>query len=414
MEFKFMADDVSTMKEVTEDGVERNRRWVKLSIDEFKKIDELLEWTDVNPREQNLKLKPAKEMRKTLTGDCRDIFHYLNRGISISAESCTVKNIGSKKEVTLILENRESHGIFDGGHSSKVIKEALNKEEIMGKKHVMLEIFTGVEDILFDLARARNTSTQVKEKSLANLEGKFDFIKEALRGENFFENISWTENESGEITINYIIQILTAFNKNLETKSMRKTYSGSGACETAYINEFNKNEKNNQQDNPYYKMVPLYSDIFKLVDHVLVKFPIVYNKNGYESESGNFGKLKGISYKNDYYPLLFTAKKKTSYKIPNAMFFPILAAMRQLYEEGEDGMYKWIINPIKAFDDLDTKLITKVMSVYFDKGGYTTEIGKFLPLWIDTYDIVTSYLNDYLKEVKIKELEEQLARMKSN
>lgn len=55
----------------------------------------------------------------------------------------------------------------------------------------MLEVFTGVEDILFDLARSRNRSTQVKEKSLANLEGKFDFIKESLKNEEFFYDIAW-------------------------------------------------------------------------------------------------------------------------------------------------------------------------------------------------------------------------------
>lgn len=40
-------------------------------------------------------------MKKTLNEDSRDIFHYLNRGISISAKECNVKNIGDKKEVLI-------------------------------------------------------------------------------------------------------------------------------------------------------------------------------------------------------------------------------------------------------------------------------------------------------------------------
>ena len=404
-----IAEDVATMKEKTEEGFFRIRRWVKVNVEELQKALLLANWTEVNPRQQNLKSKPAKEMRLTLNGDERDIFHFLNRGISISALDCTVKDIKDKKEVTIVLRNVNEHGIFDGGHSFKVLMDALNNSKIIGSKHVMLEVFTGVEDILFDLARSRNTSTQVKEKSLANLEGKFDFVKDALKNECFYNNISWVENDDGDITISYIIQILTAFNSKLEHKSIPKTYSGAGSCETAYLREYNKN-KDNMINNIYYKLTPLYSDIFKFVDYVLVLLPQIYNKNGYESESGNFGKLRGITYNPDFYPLLFSPNnKRTSYKIPNPLFFPILAAMRRLYKEDENGMYEWIINPKTVFDDISDKLVTKVMGYYFEKNRFVNEMGKSLGLWIDTYELVNAYLNDYLKKAEIEELKRKLA-----
>ena len=404
-----IAEDVATMKEKTEEGFFRIRRWVKVNVEELQKALLLANWTEVNPRQQNLKSKPAKEMRLTLNGDERDIFHFLNRGISISALECTVKDVKDKKEVTIVLRNVNEHGIFDGGHSFKVLMDALNNSKIIGSKHVMLEVFTGVEDILFDLACSRNTSTQVKEKSLANLEGKFDFVKDALKNECFYDNISWVENDDGDITISYIIQILTAFNSKLEHKSIPKTYSGAGSCETAYLREYNKN-KDNMINNIYYKLTPLYSDIFKFVDYVLVLLPQIYNKNGYESESGNFGKLRGITYNPDFYPLLFSPNnKRTSYKIPNPLFFPILAAMRQLYKEDENGMYEWIINPKTVFDDISDKLVTKVMGYYFEKNRFVNEMGKSLGLWIDTYELVNAYLNDYLKKAEIEELKRKLA-----
>ncbi|WP_250675849.1 AIPR family protein [Paraclostridium ghonii] len=409
LKLSLIAEDVATMKEKTDDGVIRVRRWVRVKVEELQKAVALANWTEVNPREQNLKSKPAKEMKLTLTGDARDIFHFLNRGISISALDCSVKNIKDKKEVTIILSDLNEHGIFDGGHSFKVLMDALEKSKILGLKHVMLEIFTGVEDILYDLARSRNTSTQVKEKSLANLEGKFDFVKDTLVNECFFNNISWVENDDGNISINYIIQILTAFNKNLAHKSMPRTYSGAGSCETSYIREFDNN-KDNMINNVYYKLTPLYSDIFKFVDHVLVSLPAIYNKNGYESERGNFGKLRGITYKPDFFPLLFSPNnKRTSYKIPNALFFPILAAMRQLYKEDENGMFEWIVDPITAFDAISQKLVTKVMGYYFERNGYVNEMGKSLGLWIDTFELVNAYLNDYLKELEIEKLKQKLA-----
>lgn len=411
LELTLIAEDVATMKELTEDGVVRIRRWAKVNVQELQKAITLANWTEVNPREQNLKSKPAKEMKLTLTGDSRDIFHYLNRGISISALDCSIKNIKDKKEIHLVLNNLNEHGVFDGGHSFKVLIDALDSAKILETKHVMLEIFTGVEDILYDLARSRNTSTQVKEKSLANLEGKFDFVKEALKGECFFKNISWVENDDGEISINYLIQILTAFNKNLAHKSMPRTYSGAGSCETSFIKEFNSN-KDNMKNNVYYKLMPLYSDIFKFVDHVLFSLPTIYNKNGYESERGNFGKLRGITYKQDFYPLLFSPNnKRTSFKIPNALFFPIIAAMRQLYKEDANGMFEWIINPIIVFDAISEKLVTKVMGYYFEKNGFVNEMGKSLGLWIDTFELVNAYLNDYLKELEIQELKQKLSML---
>ncbi|MGI2727367.1 AIPR family protein [Bacillus cytotoxicus] len=333
----------------------------------MKKAITLANWTEVNPREQNLKSKPAKEMRLTLAGDSRDIFHYLNRGISISSLDCSIKNIKDKKEIKLTLTNLNEHGVFDEGHSFKVLIDALDNARILETKHVMLEIFTGVEDILYDLARSRNTSTQVKEKPLANLEGKFDFVKEALKNECFFKNISWVENDDGDISINYLIQILTAFNKNLEHKSMPRTYSGAGSSERSFIKEFNNN-KDDMKNNIYYKLTPLYSDIFKFVDHVLFSLPTIYNKNGYESEQGNFGNSRGITYKQDFHPLLFSPNnRRTSYKIPNAFFFPIIAAMRQLYKEDSNGMFEWIIDPITVFDAISEKLVTKVAGYYFKK-----------------------------------------------
>ena len=412
---KIIAEDVVTMKERSDEDILRIRRWAKINVEELNNSLVLNEWTEVNPREQNLKSKPAKAMKNTLNADKRDIFHFLNRGISISALNCSVKNIKDKKELTIELKDPNEHGIFDGGHTFKVLTEAIEYAEILGTKHVMLEIFTGVDDILFDLARSRNTSTQVKEKSLANLEGKFDFIKKALKNECFFNNIAWVENDTGDISINFIIQILTAFNNSLNHKSMPRTYSGAGSCETSYIKEFDKNSDNNQENNIYYKLTPLYSDIFKFVDHINKRFPIIYNANGYEAEKGIFGGLKGITYKLDYFPLLFSPNnQKTSYKIPNAMFFPILAAMRQLYKEGKDGMFEWIVDPITAFDDLAPKLVTKVMGYYFDKQRFVNEMGKSLNLWIDTSEIVRSYLSEYLQQQQILELKKKLAMLKQS
>ena len=65
---------------------------------------------------------------------------------------------------------------------------------------VQFEVMTGVEDIIERLAEARNTSVQVDEKSMAELQQKFDPIKEGLEGMPFFTRIAFKLNRCCIIT----------------------------------------------------------------------------------------------------------------------------------------------------------------------------------------------------------------------
>ena len=51
------------------------------------------------------------------------------------------------------------------------------------------------------------------------------------------------------------------------------------------------------------------------------------------------------------------------------------------------------------------------MGCYIDKNGAVNEVGKSLGLWIDTYEIVSAYLAEYLKEQEILELKKKLAML---
>lgn len=86
-----------------------------------------------------------------------------------------------------------SYGNIDGGHTYKIICE--HKDDSKIDQYVQFEIMTGVEDIIEDLARARNTSVQVDEKSMAELANKFDPIKEGLEGMPFYNRIAFKQNQ---------------------------------------------------------------------------------------------------------------------------------------------------------------------------------------------------------------------------
>lgn len=153
---------------------------------------ELLDWMETNPRKQNINGKVGKRIKNSLlTG--RD-FHLLNRGLLISAEDVKFNNYDGK--MSLLFVDREVHGDVDGGHTLKVIME--NQDDIeKGQQFVKMEILTGIESFFEDLAEARNTSTQVKDESIANLKDYFALIKGAIDNEPFKDRVNYMENDEG-------------------------------------------------------------------------------------------------------------------------------------------------------------------------------------------------------------------------
>lgn len=144
----------------------------------YVKVDDVAEGIPMatNPREQKLTSAVAAAIQDSLLSN-DGYFHLKNRGIVLSAESVHYNN--AKEEVSIVFSDSLSHGDIDGGHTYKIV--CLHKGEGL-EQYVPFEVMTGVEDIIEQLAEARNTSVQVDQKSLAELAQRFEPIKEALEG----------------------------------------------------------------------------------------------------------------------------------------------------------------------------------------------------------------------------------------
>ena len=151
---------------------------------------------DTNPRKQKLTMGVPKKIRASLLDETYLDFYLLNRGLCISAADVTFNNYSN--EMTVLFEDFEYHGDVDGGHTYQVIKANRDKLEF-DKQFVKLEILTGIEDIFQRLAAARNTSTQVQDKSIAELENRFEIIKKATEGERYYSDIYFEENDEGAL-----------------------------------------------------------------------------------------------------------------------------------------------------------------------------------------------------------------------
>ena len=320
-------------------------------------------------------------------------FYLLNRGILLSAKSVSFDSANSL--VSVKFEDLDVHGNVDGGHTYKIIqkyKENLDDKEQFCK----IEILTGIEDIFEQLASARNTSVQVKDKSIADLEKKFDFLKEVLKNEPYANEINYKEFGTKRIDIQDILSLLNLFNLDRYPNKSNKnsypinSYSGKKVCTDLYIQAFD--DEQNGKPNPYKKMKNIIPDIFRLYDEIEV-----HAGDFYKGDSNNikrYGLVKGVSTHQDgrenYYSKFF--HKKMKYISPNGFLIPILGSFRALLSEDKGGFYYWVKDPFEVLKNLGTTLVNSTVDISRQLGNNPNATGKSQTEWMNLYMCVRMFV----------------------
>lgn len=336
---------------------------------------------DTNPRKQSLKTDVAKEVIKSLTEhqDHRN-FYLLNRGLLLSVKNCTYDN--STGETILTFEDPLVHGNVDGGHTYEIIKAYRDRLDF-GEQFVKIEVLTGVEDFFEELAKARNYSVKVKEKSMEELCGHFDIIKEALKKEKYINDISYKENEIKRIDILDIVAIFNMFNIDAYPTNQFnvfpiKAYNGKNSCLETY-KECYENNINNPQNNPFYKMSAIMPDILKLYDTIEKNMPKYYKADS--TSQKKYGSIVGVT--GELGCKKYTARfsgDTIDYISPKGFLYPIVGAFRALVIE-ENGMYKWKKNPFLILDKTAFNLVANTIQTSREKANNPNATGKTATLW---------------------------------
>lgn len=353
-----------------------------VAVCDVKKIPENIPM-DTNPRKQKLTTDVAKKIKLSLLNAGEANFYLLNRGILLSAKSAVYNNYSS--EVTVVFEDFEVHGNVDGGHTYKIILD--NRDQLdEGQQYVKIEILTGIEGIFQDLAAARNWSVPVKDKSLAELENRFDIIKTTLAAEPYLSEISFVENDSGEIDVDDMLAVLTMFNIDRfhgKDNCPIIAYSAKKRCETLYIEEHKRHGETGE--NPFVKMKPIMAEIFRLYDAIEVNMRTYYaGKN----PGGKYGRIKGVTVAKD--GKQFQSKflgKSMDVLTPNGFIYPILGAFRALVEE-KNGAYRWKKNPFSVLSSLGPDLVESTVSMSRALGNNPQSVGKNPNIWMQLYMMV--------------------------
>lgn len=342
---------------------------------------------DTNPREQRLTTGVAKKIKESLLDEINNSFYLLNRGLLLSADTVFFDNY--LNEVTVDFSDTDYHGDVDGGHTYKIILENRSKIE-SGKQYVKVEIITGVDGIFQSLAAARNTSVQVRDESIAELEHKFQIVKDAVDGLPFSSKINYKENDEGDIEIAEILAILNMFNITrypaLDSFPI-PSYSSRKKCLDYYLEEYKLYGES--ENNAYIKMKNIIPDIFRLYERLEQNMQVYYRQR---YSSGKYGSVKGVFMSNE--KKQFKSKffsESLDYFSPNGFLYPILGALRALVKE-DNNQFVWKKDPYEVLDKLGPSLVETTVERSRSLGNNPQSVGKDSGNWKTLYMTVAFYL----------------------
>ena len=333
-------------------------------------------WLEVNARDSSHKGRVPKAIRQTLD-EKPEWFATYNRGLTIVASKIDFDN--KKKVLTLGFDDREFHGVLDGGHTLRAILDE-RSDEIDQEGYCNLEIFTGLENgEIPGVVEARNTSKQVESKSLLNLEGAFENLKHAIGGEKS-KLIIWKENDEGQLDVRELVGILTALDPNTlaENKQPIVAYNGKAACLKRFTDK----------TAGYEKLYGIAWDALQMWDAIQFWLPQHYNRIGATpGSSGRFGGLVGVKYNPKKPKELPFIQKSTQYNIPTGYIYPVLSAFRAMLVESKG---KWVWGKdIKPLEMIENGVAAEIFrdSVRHSISNYRNpnRTGKDAQAWTSAY-----------------------------
>lgn len=338
---------------------------------------------DVNPREPKMTTNVARSLLSAVVEPETD-FYINNRGIVIAAKALTFNTADS--EVTIDLGNQDDendrflYGILDGGHTYTAIIKKRGEIPENIRKFVRIEVITNVQNIT-RLSDARNTSVQVSDMALFNLDDNFNSIKTAIADQVYADLIAYKDNENKPIHVSELLRLMYAFDIDKypdDNAAPVQSYSGKAQVFKRYKQTF---------ETPFYKSLTRHLPMLvKLYDVIERELPEKYKE--YKKAQGvanpRFGSVRGIESLDNPTKTEFLAIP-TKYSVSSGYIYPIFGAFRSLlkYDESE-GSVSWLFDPIDIWNEVGTSIVQNTFETYTNP----QLAGKDKQLWLSNYRIV--------------------------
>jgi hypothetical protein len=361
---------------------------------------------DANARDgegQDLRKQVYKEVQKSLLaeGSMPGIFDLKNKGIVILAE--TVRKISDD---VFEIGIGDGQGIVDGGHTYEIICKAQTESEIPEDQHVEVQVRTGVDkSLITDISAGLNTGIAVKHHSIANLDGKFDWMKEEVFGQPYADTIAWRESDDGDYDVRDLICILEAMNVfDFPNDSGTHPISAYEARERVMrkFSEDHDQHEDELENSTFGKLRPILREALVLYDRIRHDFRNVYN----DADLGNAGALDIVEHakgKNKYtFP--FAGLPASEWRLTKGALYPLFAAFRnKVIVDPATGMAKWdggFGSVLKLWEDTRVELATQTKAAIKDYGRKPDILGKSRGHWNNLHKTVENrLLRDFKRSV---------------
>jgi AIPR protein len=348
---------------------------------------------DPNPRqptEKSLRSSLANEIRKT-GSEARGLFHLVNAGVFILADSVDYNN--EKGLLSFVIDTEKGQGLYNGGHTLKIIEELVQNgftqlEDTSEHQYCNFDIQVGVDPKhLADIAEGRNSTVPLKEKTLADFQDKFDWVKDALRTQPYKDKIGYVESHDKPEDIERIICRLTAINPLIYDKDSQPivAYTSKKRCFEIFIESPEK----------FKPLATILPSVLELYEHLIVKAKEYYLDL---VPGGKFvqweGAVKQLKRTTDRLP--FT-EEEVEYRIADGWLIPLLAAFRALVKV-KSGHASWVVKPEVIYKRIGGRLIRILYETHTTLGKNPNAVGKYENVYRQLFAEVESELKSYLLE----------------
>lgn len=352
--------------------------------------------TEANARNPNgLNRRVYREVHESLMGRqaLEGTFDLMNKGII-----CLAKNVRRIDDHTYDINCGDGEGIADGAHTYKIICDAQSDPEMPDEQFVEFQVRTGVcPDLITDMARGLNSGIQVKPHSLANLDGKYEWLKDELATEPYFDRIAWKESDKGGVDVRELICVLEALNvfdfPNDSGRHPIQSYEKISAPATKFSDDTDRHRAN-LIGSTYYKLRPLLRDALVLYDHIRHDFRDVYNA----ASLGRAARLDIIDWRQGKrrYDFPFAGLPDSRYRLTKGALYPIFAGFRNKVGVNKTtGQAQWIggfDSVLELWRSVGTETALQTKNAVKLYGRKPDQIGKSRGHWANMHQTIELHI----------------------
>lgn len=357
---------------------------------------------DANAREATgLRRQVYRDVQRSLVGESGmpGIFDLKNKGIVILADQ--VKKISDDAYEIYISDGQ---GIVDGGHTYEIICNAQINGKIPEDQYVDVQIRTGVDsDLITEISSGLNTGIAVKAHSIANLDGKYEWIKDELSDASYYSRIAWRESDDGEYDVRDVIAVLECMNiidfPNESGSHPISAYEAVNRVADRFSADADAHEDDILQSK-YYRLRPILKDALHLFDVIRRDFRDAYNK----TTGGNAGALdiveQGAKGKKFEFP--FAELEPCEYRLTKGALFPIFSAFRNKVRlNRQTGQAEWIggfRSVLELWNVAKAEIVTQTKDAIKDYGRKPDVLGKSRGNWNNLHKTIEVYVLRSLRD----------------